>query len=40
MSNKPNKIMVTREAVGGPSADYLYVGKVTMQRYFASATNT
>ena len=34
MSNKPNKIMVTREAVGGPSTDYLYVGKVTMQRYF------
>ena len=34
MSNKPNKITITREAVGGPSADYLYVGKVTMQRYF------
>ncbi len=35
MSNKPNKITVTREAVAGPSADYLYVGKVTMQRYFS-----
>lgn len=34
MSDKPNKITITREAVGGPSADYLYVGKVTMQRYF------
>lgn len=34
MSNKPNKITITREATAGPSEDYLYVGKVTMQRYF------
>lgn len=34
MSDKTNKITITREAVAGPSADYLYVGKVTMQRYF------
>ncbi|WP_304134145.1 hypothetical protein [Megamonas hypermegale] len=34
MSDKPNKVTITREAVAGPSADYLYVGKVTMQRYF------
>lgn len=36
MSNKSNVVKVTKEAVAGPSEDYLYVGKVTMQRYFNS----
>lgn len=36
MSDKSNVVKVTKEAVAGPSEDYLYVGKVTMQRYFNS----
>lgn len=34
MSDEYNKVTLTKEAVAGPSADYLYVGKVAMQRYF------
>ncbi len=34
MAAKPNKISITRKATGGPSDDYLYVGKTTLTRYF------
>lgn len=41
MSNEYNQITLTKQAVAGPSEDYLYVGKVTMQRYFSDqATKT
>ena len=36
MSSQYNRVSLTKEAVAGPSADYLYVGKVTMERYFDS----
>lgn len=36
MSSEYNQITLSKQAVAGPSEDYLYVGKVTMQRYFSS----
>lgn len=36
LSNKTNTLTLTKQAVAGPSGDYLHVGKVTMQRYFTA----
>lgn len=33
MSDKPSRLTITRKATGGPSEDYLYVGKTTLMRY-------
>ena len=35
LADKPNKLTITRQATGGPSDDYLYVGKTTLSRYLA-----
>lgn len=36
LTNKDNTVRISREATAGPSADYLYVGKTTLKRYFAN----